>query len=118
MKRALFISVFTLSLVQMSFAQKDMNIMTYNIRLGIASDGDNQWNNRKNNLASILTYFDADICGMQEAFFTQIQDLETIPPQAHRHRRRSIAKRPRKSTRIIRSAQLAIGDRPLDQHLK
>ena len=80
MKKISFLFVFIFSVVQVSFAQKDMNIMTYNIRLGIASDGDNQWNNRKENLASILTYFEADICGMQEAFFTQIQDLETLLP--------------------------------------
>lgn len=83
MKKILFLSVFTLSLAQASFAQKDINVMTYNIRLGIASDGDNQWNNRKKNLASILTYFEADICGMQEAFFSQIQDLEKLLPDTY-----------------------------------
>lgn len=83
MKKIFFLSVFTLSLLQTSFAQKDINVMTYNIRLGIASDGDNQWNNRKKNLASILTYFEADICGMQEAFFSQIQDLEKLLPDTY-----------------------------------
>lgn len=83
MKKIFFLSVFILSLLQTSFAQKDINVMTYNIRLGIASDGDNQWNNRKKNLASILTYFEADICGMQEAFFSQIQDLEKLLPDTY-----------------------------------
>lgn len=83
MKKILFLSVLAISLVQASFAQKDINVMTYNIRLGIASDGDNQWNNRKKNLASILTYFEADICGMQEAFFSQIQDLEKLLPDTY-----------------------------------
>ncbi|WP_337044165.1 endonuclease/exonuclease/phosphatase family protein [Emticicia sp. 17c] len=69
--------------MQAVFAQKEMNVMTYNIRLGIASDGDNQWANRRKNLASILTFFEVDICGMQEAFISQINDLEQLLPDKY-----------------------------------
>jgi len=57
--------------------------MTYNIRLAIPADGDNQWNNRKENLASTIKFYEADICSMQEAFIIQIRDLEKLLPDSY-----------------------------------
>ena len=62
------------------FAQQ-MNIMTYNIRFNTEKDGENRWDNRKENLCSILRFYEVSICGMQEALFGQIQDALAILPE-------------------------------------
>ncbi len=53
-----------------------LRVMTYNIRLDIASDGANGWASRKH-LVSQLTRREApDVLGMQEVLFNQKRDIE------------------------------------------
>lgn len=66
-----------------AFAQKELNIMTYNLRYATPKDGDNQWDNRKEKLASVIQFYEADICGMQEALIGQIRDLEKLLPPTY-----------------------------------
>ncbi len=54
-----------------------LKIMTYNIRLDVASDGENAWPNRKDFLTSQVLFLAPDILGVQEAKPNQIQDLST-----------------------------------------
>jgi endonuclease/exonuclease/phosphatase family metal-dependent hydrolase len=54
--------------------------MTYNIRLDIASDGDNAWPHRRAALASLVAYYAPDVVGMQEVLLNQKRDLETDLP--------------------------------------
>ncbi|WP_396137669.1 endonuclease/exonuclease/phosphatase family protein [Flavobacterium sp.] len=49
--------------------------MTYNIRLDIASDGNNSWGNRKDFFVSQIKYCEPDILGIQEAKPNQVVDL-------------------------------------------
>ncbi|WP_254073642.1 endonuclease/exonuclease/phosphatase family protein [Cellulophaga sp. HaHaR_3_176] len=51
--------------------------MTYNIRLDVASDGENAWTNRKDFLSSQVLFFSPDILGVQEAKPNQMSDLKT-----------------------------------------
>ena len=69
-------------LLLISFISKaqNLNLMTYNIRYSTKSDGVNQWDNRKDHVAEILKYYEVDICGMQEALFSQITDLKERLP--------------------------------------
>ena len=69
-------------LLLISFISKaqNLNLMTYNIRYSTKSDGVNQWDNRKGHVAEILKYYEVDICGMQEALFSQITDLKERLP--------------------------------------
>lgn len=53
-----------------------INVMTFNIRLNTESDKENRWDLRKENAASMLRFYDIDICGMQEAFVGQIKDVQ------------------------------------------
>ena len=67
----IFISVVT-------FAQKKgapINIITYNIRLNVASDGVNAWPNRKENVKALVKFHDADILCVQEALPEQFDAL-------------------------------------------
>jgi endonuclease/exonuclease/phosphatase family metal-dependent hydrolase len=62
------------------FAQGSLNIMTFNIRYANPNDGDDQWKFRKENLASMLPFYEVDICGMQEVLLSQADDLKTLLP--------------------------------------
>jgi len=55
----------------------NLKLMTYNIRLDVASDGENAWANRKDFLTSQILFLQADILGVQEARPNQIEDLKT-----------------------------------------
>lgn len=72
-------------LVYLAFAQhttaQGLNLMTFNIRYATPQDGDNQWLLRKENLCSMLRYYEADVCGMQEALIGQIRDVQSILPE-------------------------------------
>jgi len=54
--------------------------MTFNIRLNIQSDSLNAWPNRKDIVASMINFHQADLIGIQEALFEQVKDLaERLP---------------------------------------
>ena len=59
-----------------SFAQKSLNIMTFNIRLDVAVDSLNNWQYRKANLMSQVLYHETNILGVQEALGNQMKDLQ------------------------------------------
>jgi endonuclease/exonuclease/phosphatase family metal-dependent hydrolase len=50
--------------------------MTYNIRLDVASDGENAWINRKDFLCSQVLFYAPDVLGVQEARPNQMEDLK------------------------------------------
>lgn len=52
-----------------------INIITYNIRLNVASDGINAWPNRKENVKALVKFHDADILCVQEALPEQFDAL-------------------------------------------
>ena len=52
-----------------------INIITYNIRLNVASDGVNAWPNRKDNVKALVKFHDADILCVQEALPEQFDAL-------------------------------------------
>ncbi len=51
--------------------------MTFNIRYGLANDGQNSWENRKNNVADLIKYHQAEIIGLQEALDFQLAYLDS-----------------------------------------
>jgi len=53
-----------------------LEVMTYNIRLDVASDGENAWPNRKDFLSSQVLFYSPDILGVQEARPNQMVDLK------------------------------------------
>lgn len=77
MKRLLIFPI-ALLLTVAAFAQKKgtpVNIITYNIRLNVASDGVNAWPNRKDNVKALVKFHDADILCVQEALPEQFDAL-------------------------------------------
>ena len=47
-------------------AQQEIKVMSYNIRLDVASDGENRWDARKDKVAALMNYYEADFIGGQE----------------------------------------------------
>jgi endonuclease/exonuclease/phosphatase family metal-dependent hydrolase len=60
---------------------QSLRIMTYNIRLDIASDGQNSWPNRKEFFLSQLKFYAPDIFGIQEALPNQVKDIANGLPE-------------------------------------
>lgn len=50
--------------------------LSYNIRLDVASDGDNRWDVRKDQVVGLLRYHGADFIGLQEVLHNQLLYLE------------------------------------------
>ncbi|XMO88117.1 endonuclease/exonuclease/phosphatase family protein [Algibacter sp. AS12] len=56
---------------------QNLSVMTYNIRLDVASDGENAWKNRSQFLSSQILFYSPDILGVQEARPNQMADLKS-----------------------------------------
>lgn len=61
-------------------AKLSINVITFNIRYNNPNDGEHAWPNRKDNVASVIRFHQADIVGMQEALRGQIDDLQHLLP--------------------------------------
>ncbi len=80
MMRKIILSVFSILLLHKADAQP-LNVMTFNIRLNVASDSLNAWLHRKNLVVSQIQFFDVDILGVQEAKPDQMKDLANLLPE-------------------------------------
>ncbi len=58
-----------------------LTVMTYNIRLNVAVDGENAWPLRKDFLTSQIRFYNPDLFGVQEATPGQVNDISTLLPQ-------------------------------------
>jgi endonuclease/exonuclease/phosphatase family metal-dependent hydrolase len=56
-------------------AQMELKVMSYNIRLDVRSDGENQWDFRKEKVANLMNYYGADFIGGQEVLHHQLTFL-------------------------------------------
>lgn len=69
-----------LLLVSSSFYGQNLKMMSYNIRLDVASDGENAWPNRKDYFTSQIQFYSPDIFGVQEALPNQVIDIASALP--------------------------------------
>ncbi|MGC4040764.1 MAG: endonuclease/exonuclease/phosphatase family protein [Flavobacterium sp.] len=70
-----------LLLICFSVSAQSLKLMTYNIRLDLASDGENSWPNRKEYWASQMQFYEPDIFGVQEAMPHQVADIAALLPK-------------------------------------
>lgn len=76
MRTRLYITLFVFFAFRISlFAQQEVKLMSFNIRLDVASDGENRWDARKERLAGLINYHEPDIAGGQEVLHHQLQFL-------------------------------------------
>jgi endonuclease/exonuclease/phosphatase family metal-dependent hydrolase len=59
-----------------AMAQTEIKVMSFNIRLDVKADGENWWENRKDKVAALMNYYNADFIGGQEVQFHQLQYLK------------------------------------------
>lgn len=60
-----------------------LKVMSFNIRLGTANDGENHWEKRRALLFEVLREENPDLVGLQEAFRFQIEEiLDAVPGYA------------------------------------
>jgi endonuclease/exonuclease/phosphatase family metal-dependent hydrolase len=61
-----------------------LRVMSFNVRLGVADDGDNSWEHRKGLLAKTVQDFDPDLLGTQETWDFQAKYLlDRLPGRAY-----------------------------------
>ncbi len=58
-------------------AQTEIKVMSFNIRLDVKGDGENWWQLRKDKVASLMNYYEADFIGGQEVQHHQLQYLDS-----------------------------------------
>lgn len=61
--------------------RQTLKVISYNIRLGMADDGDNSWDNRKGATLTMVDRERPDLLGIQEGLIDQVQYLEEHCPQ-------------------------------------
>lgn len=71
------LSYFLICLVVVIHSQ-NLTLMTYNMRLDIAVDGDQDWSHRKDFFTGQIKFYEPDIFGVQEATPTQVTDLSLL----------------------------------------
>jgi endonuclease/exonuclease/phosphatase family metal-dependent hydrolase len=76
--RVSFILVLLLSLFTYS---QNLKVMTYNIRLDVAVDGENDWSHRKDFFTSQIQFYEPDVFGIQEATPNQVIDISNALSQ-------------------------------------
>ncbi len=75
MKKTVFV---LLMIISNPFFGQELSVMTYNIRLDLASDGENSWPNRKEKVADLIKFYEPDIFGIQEGLPHQVQFLNMV----------------------------------------
>lgn len=81
MKKILPLLFFLLGSVVQTQAQATLNIMSFNIRLNLASDSLNAWPHRKDFVAGEVQFHEVQILGVQEALYEQMIDLQQLLPK-------------------------------------
>ena len=62
-------------------SSNDLRVMSFNIRLGVANDGPNHWDLRKDLVVATIQKFKPDLLGLQEVFPIQEKDLKDKFPE-------------------------------------
>lgn len=75
-KLRFFYLLISLPCIQPVFCQS-LNVMTYNIRLDIESDGINKWANRAPVFTAQIQFYEPDVLGMQETVPGQVNYLDS-----------------------------------------
>ncbi len=74
-RRIIFFVCFLFA-AMLAFAQAEIKVMSYNIRLDVKSDGENWWEHRKDKVAGLINYYEADFIGLQEVLHHQLTYLK------------------------------------------
>lgn len=73
--KKIFFQLLLILLATSVYGQESINLMTYNIRLNIAVDGEHAWPYRKDDVISTIKFHNAEIFCLQEVVHNQLVDL-------------------------------------------
>lgn len=73
--KKIYLPLLLIMLVSSVFAQESINVMTYNIRLNTAGDGEHAWPHRKDDVISTIRFHQAEIFCLQEVLHMQMEDI-------------------------------------------
>lgn len=59
---------------------QSLGMMSYNLRYATESDGENQWENRKEKVVDLLAFYDPAVFGIQEGLLHQLQYIDQKLP--------------------------------------
>jgi endonuclease/exonuclease/phosphatase family metal-dependent hydrolase len=59
---------------------QNITVLTYNIRLDVASDSLNRWDNRKDFLIGQLNFYEPQVFGVQEGLLHQLEEIKSGMP--------------------------------------
>jgi endonuclease/exonuclease/phosphatase family metal-dependent hydrolase len=71
----LVLSIFCGGLQAKQSKGNDLKVMSFNIRLGVAKDGENRWDLRKELVVKTIREYNPDLLGLQEVFPMQEEYL-------------------------------------------
>ena len=75
----------------LSKQSRDIKVMSFNIRLGVANDGENRWDLRKELVVKTIREYNPDLLGLQEVFPMQEEYLrESFPEYVYYGRSRLV----------------------------
>lgn len=77
MPRKFLLAILASLLLSANVPGQTLNLMTYNVRLDVAVDGVNRWDNRKEVLVSQIKFYEPDILGIQESLPNQVNYLDS-----------------------------------------
>jgi len=66
--------------IELSLNAQDITVFSYNIRLDVASDSLNRWDNRKDFLIGQLNFHEPDVFGIQEGLLHQLEEIKQGMP--------------------------------------
>ena len=71
--------------------KNELRVMSFNIRLGVANDGENRWDLRKDLVVETIRKYNPDLLGLQEVFPMQEEYLrESFPEYVYYGRSRLV----------------------------
>ena len=79
MLKKIFVSIIILMIVE-NVKSQNISVMTYNVRYGLADDGKNSWEFRKDFLASQIKFYNPDFIGTQESLPFQLAYIDSKLP--------------------------------------
>ena len=72
------LKILVILLFTLQMKAQNLKVMSYNIRLDVASDGQNDWAHRKDFFASQIQFYEPDIFGVQEAKPNQVSNINLL----------------------------------------
>jgi endonuclease/exonuclease/phosphatase family metal-dependent hydrolase/glycerophosphoryl diester phosphodiesterase len=85
MKNSLLLPIGLLLSLSLAAQEAPLHVMSFNIRLDVASDGYNAWPHRRALAESMIRFHGADLLGVQEALPGQMEDLRQMLPEFASH---------------------------------